>query len=181
MGVAARAPPRNALSPAAIAGVVLGTVAVVALLAIAGVLIYFIFQRRAAKRPRVRKRSKTDITPFPSDISFSESHASRNSQQDGRANGGSFGSRTGLLDAGSNPASPDWRTTMPTTPDTNTFAGGTTDHPSSSSHGHYRTEIDSSASLINLDSPPPYVVPHSNSSPPVPLVPLRKNRRLLDS
>ncbi|KAJ7139499.1 aspartic peptidase domain-containing protein [Mycena epipterygia] len=177
MGVAARAPARNALSPAAVAGVVLGTIAVVALLVIAGVLVYFIFQRRAGKKPRMRKRSKTDITPFPSDISFSESRTNT------RDNGGSLSSHTGLLDAGSNPASPDWRTTAPTTPDTNTFAGGTTlgDHPSRSSHGYYQTEINSAASLINLDSPPPYAVPHSNSLPPVPLVPLRKNRRLLDT
>lgn len=181
MGLAARAPGSNKLSAAAIAGVVLGTIAVVALLTIAGVLVYFVFQRR--KKPRARKHSKTDVTPFPSDISES----TRNSVQTtyGRQ---PHSPRAGLLDSVSTPVSPDWQTTLLTAEggsvDThsNTFPGGTTFNDSHTSHAYYRTEMHSSASLINLESPPPYAVPSPRSgAPPVPLVPLRKNRRLFDA
>ncbi|KAJ7480066.1 aspartic peptidase domain-containing protein [Mycena galericulata] len=166
MGVAVRARGSNKLSPAAIAGVVLGTFAVVALLVIAGVLVYFAWQRRS-KTPRIRKHRKTDITPFPSDISESRDCVQTTSSQDHR-----------LLNGASSPASPDWRTTLLTT-DTNT-PRGTTFSETPSSPAYYRTEMHSSASLINLDSPPPYAVPHRDSPPPVPLIPLRKNRELFN-
>jgi hypothetical protein len=176
MGIAARAPPSNKLSPAAIAGVVLGSLAVVALLVIAGVLVYFVWQKRS-KRPRHRKPSKTDITPFPSDTT-SQSNPSRHSRRtfDGRE---LYSQGAGLLDgSASTPGSPDWATTLLSEGRySNTFAGGTTfnDGTRSSNHGYYRTADNSSASLINLDSPPPYPIPHSPLS--VPLVPLRKTRR----
>ncbi|KAJ7171753.1 aspartic peptidase domain-containing protein [Mycena crocata] len=179
VGVAARAAQSHKLAPGAIAGVVLGSVAVAALLVIAGVLVYAIF-KRGKRIPHKRKFSKTDVTPFPSDVS--ESTASRHSM---RNNG--FGAQqqygqpqqydpyAGLLESTSTPSSPDWRTTLLSVGDTNTFQGGTTlEGNSRSSHALYRTEVNSS-SLINLDSPPPYVVPQG--APPVPLVPLRKNRR----
>ncbi|KAJ7451146.1 aspartic peptidase domain-containing protein [Mycena latifolia] len=172
MGVAARAPSDNSLSRGAIAGVALGSIAVVALLVIAGVLVYFAWQRRGGKRPHTRKHK--GITPFPSDASLSTT-AARHSHFAAQQNV-TYASHAGLLDAASNPGSPDWRTPQ-LSPDTNTFAGGTTfENGSSNSHGYYQTEPNSSSpGLIDLDSPPPYIVPHS--PPPVPLVPLRKVRR----
>ncbi|KAJ7924427.1 aspartic peptidase domain-containing protein [Mycena leptocephala] len=142
MGIAARAPPSNKLSPAAIAGVVLGSLAVVALLVIAGVLVYFVWQKRS-KRPRHRKPSKTDITPFPSDTT-SQSNPSRHSRRtfDGRE---LYSQGAGLLDgSASTPGSPDWATTLLSEGRySNTFAGGTTfnDGSRSSNHGYYRTRI----------------------------------------
>ncbi|KAJ7037450.1 aspartic peptidase domain-containing protein [Mycena alexandri] len=168
VGVAARIPASNKLSPGALAGVILGTVAVVALLIIAGVLLYFTFLRRSAKAPHKRKLSKTDVTPFPSD--FTESTSSRRSLRPNNYNGQQQGE----------PWSPDWQTTLLSestpspSPNTNTFPGGTT-YGTQSSHAYYRTEVDSSPSLIHLDSPPPYAIPPGAS--PVPLLPLRKNRQ----
>ncbi|KAJ6573928.1 aspartic peptidase domain-containing protein [Mycena vulgaris] len=127
MGIAARAPAHNTLSPGAIAGVVLGTIAVLALLVIAGALAYFVWRRRA-KTPRMRKRSKTDITPFPSGVSEPTASRHRGSLQDTYEHA-SYNSHAGLLDAGSNPGSPDWRATLQSLSgqaNTNTFAGGTT-------------------------------------------------------
>ncbi|KAJ7771947.1 aspartic peptidase domain-containing protein [Mycena maculata] len=180
MGLAARAPPSSKLTPAVIAGVVLGSVAVVALLVIAGVLVCFVCQRRS-KKPRVRKHSKTDITPFPSNI-YDSSHSCNSVQT--AYSGRPYSPRAGLLDDASNPTSPDWGTMLLTAgggTETNTFPGGTTFNDSHDSHANYHTDMHSSAELINLDSPPPYAIPGQRSMPPVPLVPLRKNRRPLDS
>ncbi|KAF8213763.1 aspartic peptidase domain-containing protein [Mycena galopus ATCC 62051] len=167
MGIAARAAQSNKLAPAAIAGVVLGTLAVVALIVIAAVLVYFAWQRRSKHYPHQRKPSKTDITPF-TDMSDSSSRASRHP----------YGSHSRLLEPGAySPRSPDWATTLLSdgespSPNTNTFPGGTTHNESRSSNPY------SSASLILLgDSPPPYAIP--NGPPPVPLQPLRKNRQRL--
>jgi hypothetical protein len=176
MGLAARSQSHNALSAGAIAGVVLGTIAVVALLAIASVLAYFVWQRRI-KKPYSRKHSKTDITPFRSFSDSSSTH-SLGDHYRGQQQNGNLSPRAGLLDAGSNPTSPDWRTTLISRDtNTNTFAGGTTfGDELRNSQVYYRTEMHTSTSgLIELDSPPPYPIPHS--PPPVPLVPLRKGRR----
>ncbi|KAJ7652011.1 aspartic peptidase domain-containing protein [Mycena polygramma] len=180
MGIAARVPATPKLAPAAIAGVVLGTVAVVALIIIAAVLLYSAWQRRSP-HPRQRKYSKTDVTPFPSETS--ESTHSRNSRQ--RFSGQQLYNQytnqyAGLLEtSASTPGSPDWRTTLISDSShrhSNTFAGGTT-YDSHASMGYYRTtEATSNDVLLHLgDSPPPY--PVQNGPPPVPLIPLRKTRR----
>ncbi|KAF7340166.1 Acid protease [Mycena venus] len=170
MGVAARAAKSNKLTAGAIAGVVLGTIAVVALIVIAGVLLYLAWQRRT-KPPHVRKPSKTDITPF-TDIS-SDSRTSRQQYT-------TYGSQLGLLESPSAPGSPNWATTLLSeggSPNSNTFPGGTTYNESHNSQQYYRTEQNSSVSVLQqqLDSPPPYAIPNGPS--PVPLIPLRKNRR----
>ncbi|KAJ6569550.1 aspartic peptidase domain-containing protein [Mycena capillaripes] len=180
MGVAARTPASNKLTPEAIAGVTLGTLAVFALLVIAGVLVYFAWRRRS-KRPHQRKRSKTDITPFPaldtpSSSTFQDSPRSRQTF-DGRQ----LYNQDAMLLADA-PGSPNWGTTLLTegmgSPNSNTFEGGTTYHESHNhSSAYYRTEINSNASLIHIDSPPPYPIPNPNGPPPVPLIPLRKKRR----
>ncbi|KAJ7239004.1 aspartic peptidase domain-containing protein [Mycena haematopus] len=173
MGIAARAPGSKKLAPAVIAGVVLGTLGVVALFVIAAVLVYFAWQRRP-KNPHQRKPSKTDITPF---TDISDSSASRSSRQ-------LYGRQRHLLEHNGTffPGSPDWGTTLLSeggspSPNSNTFPGGTTFNESRSSNQFYRTDIASSTSLMHVDSPPPYIVP--NGPPPVPLIPLRKNRQRL--
>ncbi|KAF7367420.1 Acid protease [Mycena sanguinolenta] len=159
MSVAARAPGSNQLAPAAIAGVVLGTLAVVALFVIAAVLVYFALQRRPKYPHKRRKPSKTEITPF---TATSGSSPLRSSWQP-------YDSQRDLLEPSStlSPGSPDWVTTMlsgDSSPNSNSFPGGTT---LSESRGTV-----ASSSLIQLDSPPPYMIP--NSPLPVPLRPLRK-------
>ncbi|KAJ6519243.1 aspartic peptidase domain-containing protein [Mycena sanguinolenta] len=172
MSVAARAAGSNKLAPAAIAGVVLGTLAVVALFVIAAVLVYFAWQRQPKYPHKRRKPSKTNITPF---TATSGSSPSRSSWQP-------YDSQHHLLEPNGalSPWSPDWATTMlsgGSSPNTNTFPGGTTFSESRDSNQYYRTEASASSSLIQLDSPPPYIIP--NSPLPVPLRPLRKNRQRL--
>ncbi|KAJ7630405.1 aspartic peptidase domain-containing protein [Roridomyces roridus] len=184
MGVAARTSPRNKLSAGAIAGIVLGSIAVVALLTIAGVLVYFVFfQRRRSnsksKPKRPRKHRTLEITPFESDISVSVvDHDARSSMHAPLAS-----PFLGLLDRNGapnnlTPSSPEWRTTL-LTPDSSagTFpdGNGTSFNISRSSHQYYQTDA---GSLIDLDSPPPYPIPKPGSSPPA-LAPVRKNRALL--
>ncbi|KAJ7789468.1 hypothetical protein B0H14DRAFT_3891871 [Mycena olivaceomarginata] len=171
MGVAARAAKDNKLAPGAIAGVVLGTLAVVALIVIAGVLLYFAWQRRS-RVPRRRKPSKTDITPF-TDISPTTSRTSQHLSS-------GVGDQRGLL--ASLPGSPDWATTFMSdggSPNSNIFPGGTfTESRTSRQYldPNSNGNMNSSTSLIHLESPPPYANPNGLGPPPVPLVPLRKTR-----
>ncbi|KAJ7356690.1 aspartic peptidase domain-containing protein [Mycena albidolilacea] len=172
MGVAARAAKDNKLAPGAIAGVVLGTLAVVALIVIAGVLLYFAWQRRS-RVPRRRKPSKTEITPF-TDISPTTSRSSQHLSS-------GAGDQRGLL--ASLPGSPDWATTFISdggSPNSNIFPGGTTFTESHTSRQfldpNSNSNMNSSTSLIHLESPPPYANPNGLGPPPVPLVPLRKTR-----
>ncbi|KAJ7293916.1 aspartic peptidase domain-containing protein [Mycena rebaudengoi] len=90
------------LAPGAVAGVVLGTIAIVALLAIAAVLTYFIWKKRS------QRRSKELLpTPFrsnfnPWDVSqYPNGGNSQNSQNQGLLQPGAM----------SNPTTPDWQTT----------------------------------------------------------------------
>ncbi|KAJ7102513.1 aspartic peptidase domain-containing protein [Mycena belliarum] len=184
MGLAARRPPRDTLSQGAIAGVVLGTVGVAALLAIAGVLAYSAWQRRT-RVPKRRKASRTDITPFPAFVSASAASPRdrRVSFGWGPGDGGSSEQHARLLEAApSNPASPDWRTTMVST-ETNTFAGGTTTsgHRSRSSYGgYYQTELHwhpAPSGAPEPDSPPPYLAPGPFGGERPPLIPQRKGAR----
>ncbi|KAK7064766.1 acid protease [Favolaschia claudopus] len=172
MGVAARSSKNNRLSPAVIAGVVLGTLAVLALIVIAAVLVYFAWLRRSPTSHK-RKVSKSEITPF---TDISDSSPSRDSRQRDH-----IGRRTWL--APNTPDSPDWATTLlsdRSSPNSNTFPGGTTYSESRSSQQYYNNadgNVNSTTSLIQLDTPPPYV--NTTTPPPVPLLPLRKTRRLL--
>nr|GAT50355.1 acid protease [Mycena chlorophos] len=156
LGMAKRSPVgSDKLSGGTIAGIVLGTFAVIALLVIAAVLLYNAYRQRkyaspaamwrAAQRKKYKRSKETDVTPFP----IGGAQYAR--YPDGRlgviaAHGSPNSPRAGLLavDANGNSSqntSPDWQTTMfSDVTDTNTFLGGTASRHDRDLYLSYQTD-----------------------------------------
>ncbi|KAF7319826.1 Acid protease [Mycena kentingensis (nom. inval.)] len=154
------------LSQGVIAGVSLGAIAVVLLLVIAATLVYGICRRRhmakhtpsalwiSSNQKSGKKRKPSDtsiIEPFPgldADGAQYARYPSPTGQQlrfgYGRGQHSPNSPRAALLDLNnsSNGTSPDWQTTIfETSPDTNTFAGGTAIPPTADTrYLSYQTE-----------------------------------------
>ncbi|KAJ7226102.1 aspartic peptidase domain-containing protein [Mycena pura] len=167
LGFAARAAPNAKLAPVAIAGIVLGTMAVIALLLIAGAVVYRVWHLGGARagRPRPKPRANGAITAFPLNTvpdDRSQSVWYRPDRQRPRSP-----SHVALLGA-------DWQTTANTVDihrDVHRESNGTFE---SAQHGANAE----SWSLLDpgvLDSPPPYAVPMLTSPVPTPATQKRRS------